>query len=196
MLKTQVLPLFLVLSFTSASSQSFYLPVPADWRVETIPFPIEFAPDLPYQGVENLRFAPGWGNTDSEELWSYCFLWWIGADSKISRQSLEKDLESYYGGLVSRNIIRRKIDSKLVVPTVAIFKETSAGKGGERSYAGTISMLDYMSLKPVTLRINVHLIQCVKEGKLGVFFEVSPQPQTHRVWQQFKSVRDGFLCAK
>src|SRR5262245_33462421 len=39
-----------------AVSASFQWPIPEGWQHETIPFPLEFAPDLPYQGVEELRF--------------------------------------------------------------------------------------------------------------------------------------------
>ena len=37
----------------------FSMPTPEGWRTETIPFPLEFAPELEYEGLEELRFAPG-----------------------------------------------------------------------------------------------------------------------------------------
>ena len=42
----KLLPFFLFLAFTTPDfqAQSPYLPVPAGWRVEQFPFPIEFAP--------------------------------------------------------------------------------------------------------------------------------------------------------
>src|SRR5262249_653024 len=39
-------------------------PLPEGWRSETIPFPLDFARDLPLEGVEELRFAPGMFKTD------------------------------------------------------------------------------------------------------------------------------------
>src|SRR5262245_24178101 len=41
------------------STTGFDWPVPAGWKHETIPFPLGFAPGLPFHGVEELRFAPG-----------------------------------------------------------------------------------------------------------------------------------------
>ncbi len=38
---------------------SFFLPTPEGWQTETIPFPLEFAPEIKYEGLEELRFAPG-----------------------------------------------------------------------------------------------------------------------------------------
>jgi hypothetical protein len=195
MLKKLIPLLFITACVAKAPGQSFYLPVPDGWRVESIPFPIEFATQIPYAGAEHLRFSPGWGDTKSEELWSYCFLWWIEPDSKISNVSLEKDLKAYYSGLVGRNIISRKIDSTLVVPTITEFKEVENAKD-KKTYAGTVKMLDYMSLRPVTLQVEVHVMPCLKEGKLAVFLAVSPQPKTHTIWQKFRVVQEGFRCAK
>ena len=195
MLKKLIPLLFITVCVAKAQGQSFYLPVPDGWRVEIIPFPIEFAPLIPYTGAEHLRFSPGWGDTKSEELWSYCFLWWIQPDSKISTESLEKDLKAYYSGLVGRNIISRKIDSTLVVPTITEFKEVENAKG-KKTYVGTVRMLDYMSLRPVTLQVEVLVMPCLKEGNLAAFFAVSPQPKTHAIWQQFRVVQEGFRCSK
>ncbi len=193
----KLIPLFFITAcITGVQGQSFSLPVPESWRVESLPFPIEFAPQIPYTGQEHVRFLPGWGDTKSEELWLYCFLWLILPDSKITKESLERDLTAYYSGLVGRNIIRRKIDSTLVVPTIAAFEEVGKAKGDSKTYAGNVNMLEYMSLRPVTLHIEVHQMPCQKEGKLAVFFAVSPQPKTHAIWNQFSMVHEGFRCSK
>jgi len=186
--------ILLTLSVSASIGQSFYLPVPEKWTAEVFPIPIEFAPSIPYLGEEHLRFAPGWGEPSSEELWTYCFLWWIKGDSQINKESLEKDVKAYYSGLVGRNIISRKIDSTLVVPTMASFTEVKAEKGDSQTYAGTVKMLDYLSLKPITLNITVHVMPCAKEGKLGALFTISPQPKTHALWQKLNAVHEGFRC--
>lgn len=186
--------ILLLLSVSTSIAQSFYLPVPEKWTTEVFPIPIEFAPQIKYAGEEHLRFAPGWGEPSSEELWTYCFLWWINGDSKVSTESLEKDIQAYYSGLVGRNIISRKIDAALVVPTVASFNEVKAEKGDSKTYAGAVKMLDYLSLKPITLNIIVHVMPCAKAGKLGVLFTISPQPKTHALWQKFNAVHEGFRC--
>ena len=35
------------------------LPAPDEWRKETFKFPLQFAPGIPYEGLENVRFSPG-----------------------------------------------------------------------------------------------------------------------------------------
>ena len=32
---------------------------------------------IKYSGVEDIRFAPGWGNAKSNEYWTYAFLWYL-----------------------------------------------------------------------------------------------------------------------
>lgn len=172
-------------------SQDHVLPSPKDWPTETINFPIEFAPHIPFIGTEELRFTPGWGDTQSDQLWSYCFLWWVRADSKLDAASLKKYLEEYYGGLVSRNIDRRHIPADKIVPTVAHVVET---KNSSKPFTATVDMLDYLSQKPVQLLITVEVTTCDANKRKGFFFSVSPQPYNHPIWKEFNSIWSGFEC--
>lgn len=194
MIKKTISSLAFIFFAVAATAQSYYLPTPEGWEPETFSFPIEFAPNIPFSGQEEVRFTPGWGNTASEELWSYCFVWWINGDSKIDAPSLKKYLEEYYNGLVSRNIIKRKIDSAKVVPTVATVLES--GQKPSHEFTASVDMLDYMSVRPVKLNIKVHVKDCLVEGKKAVFFSISPQPLSHRIWKQFAEVKEGFKCVK
>lgn len=180
----------------AAGAQSFDLPVPSGWRTETFSIPIDFAPQIAYSGEEHIRFSPGWSDPKSEELWAYCFLWWIEPESEVSTENLNKYIQSYYSGLVGRNIVSRKIDSALVVPTIASFEEVSTKNGDSKTYEGTVKMLDYLSLHPITLKIDVHVISCIQEKHLAVFFAISPQQKQHVVWKQLNSVHDGFRCKR
>ncbi len=182
----------LIVCSISCWSQNYFLPTPKDWQTETFSFPIEFAPKIPFTGSEELRFTPGWGNTLSDEHWSYCFLWWIKADSKIDAVNLKAYLEQYYSGLVNRNIIKRNIDSSKVVPTVAQVKVSNDNK----SYTATVSMLNYMNQQPVTLNITIQIKDCADAGMKAIFISVSPQSGTHFVWKKFNEIWKGFTCKK
>ena len=67
-------------ALTEAAEVPFHLPTPEGWRTETIPFPLEFAPELDYEGVEELRFAPGMFTEGAEDYWTYAFVWWLPSD--------------------------------------------------------------------------------------------------------------------
>ncbi|MFZ6013798.1 MAG: hypothetical protein ACOYXT_25890 [Bacteroidota bacterium] len=194
MIKNIVVLLAIAWIQTELKAQSTcYLPTPAGWESETFTFPIGFAPGIPFTGREEVRFSPGWGDTKSDELWSYCFVWWIKKDSKLDAQLLKKYLEEYYGGLVESNIESRKIDQAKVIPTVASFREN---KEVPHSYRGTVTMLDYMSERSITLGISVHQQDCAATGYKAVFFAISPQPETHLIWQAMAKVWQGFQCTR
>ena len=57
------------------ATTAFDWPIPDGWRGETIPFPLGFAPELAYQGVEELRFPPGFLDPGASHFWSYAFVW-------------------------------------------------------------------------------------------------------------------------
>jgi len=77
-----ILPIISGLSLNSdiAASKEFELPLYDGWGKETIPFPLKFAPEIKLEGVEELRFSPGMFSEDSEEYWSYFFVWWLDSD--------------------------------------------------------------------------------------------------------------------
>jgi len=177
----------------TAITQNHVLPELQGWNTELIPFPIDFAPGIPFAGTEELRFAPGWGDTTSVEHWSYCFLWYVNADASLDAASLKSYLEEYYNGLVKRNIEPRNIPASVVIPTVAHVAETN---DPEKPYAVTIEMLDYHRQKPMTLNVDVAVKLCKGNGKKGIFLSVSPQPHTHPIWNDFKGIWDGFQCGK
>jgi hypothetical protein len=188
----------LVILFTvvivSTHAQSFELPLPEGWKQnERIPFPIEFAPNIPYVGEEFLVFPPGWADVNSPEHWTYFFLWWIDKDSRMTVETLNRDFKEYYDGLVGRNIVSRKIDSARIVPTHVAFK---AGKERGAAFQGTIDMLDYHAQRPIKLFVDIHRQVCVKDRKLAVFVSISPQPASHDVWNKFQAMRDGFKCVR
>ena len=108
-------------------SLGYDFPAPKNWQTERIPFPIGFAPQISYSGFEDLRFAPGWEFTTSEEHWTYTFLWWLDGSPQINNTILQENLKIYYTGLIERNIKPKNIPAtKVTVPAVMIKKIETA----------------------------------------------------------------------
>src|SRR5688572_11575898 len=59
------------------------------WRSETIPFPLDFAPGLKHQGVEEIRFSPGFSKPGDQQFFSYAFIWLIPATESIDAANLK-----------------------------------------------------------------------------------------------------------
>lgn len=170
----------------------YKLPIPKDWSIERFLIPISFAPQIPYKGVEDIRFTPGWGNPKSDEYWSYAFLWYLEGKNNLDAATIDKNLKAYYTGLIGVN--GRDIPAEKLTPVVTAFKEIKKDKGDLKTFAGTISMLDYMTQKPIILNGRVHLKSCPVQNKTFIFYELSPQPLSHPVWQSLDKLWDDFTC--
>jgi hypothetical protein len=174
----------------------YYLAIPKGWVVEHFPLPPDFASQMDYKGIEDLRFAPGWADSTSEEYWSYMYLWWLDGNPKIDVISLQENLKAYYAGLVGRNITDRKIPTNKVVPTNATVKKIKTAANDIETYSGAIHMLDYMTQRPIVLNTLIHIRNCGLQKHTAVFVEISPKPFVHPIWQQFKNIVTGFQCSK
>ena len=154
----------------------YTLGFPKGWDVERFLIPIEFAPQIPYKGVEDIRFAPGWGNVKSDEYWSYAFLWFLDDKPGTNEKTIERNLKAYYTGLVGRNIVSRKIPGDKLIPVKAEIKKIKTYTGDVKTFSGTIHMLDYMAQTPIVLNCIVHIKSCPGKNKTFIFNEISPKP--------------------
>ncbi|MFI5220633.1 MAG: hypothetical protein ACHQNT_14195 [Bacteroidia bacterium] len=174
----------------------YKLSIPENWAVEHFELPPGFAPTMNYKGVEDLRFTPGWAKNASEEYWSYAYLWWLNGSPKLDANTLQNNLTAYYTGLVESNIVSRKIPTDKQVPTTATVKKIKTAPGDMETFNGDIHMLDYMTQKSIVLNLMIHIKNCGSLNHTAVFIEISPQPFTHSVWQQFNKLEQGFQCGK
>ncbi|HEV8515813.1 MAG TPA: hypothetical protein VGQ59_21175 [Cyclobacteriaceae bacterium] len=195
--------IFLCLISFNVSAQDFdghnwkapyTLSVPEGWGVERFLIPIEFAPSIPYKGVEDIRFAPGWGNAQSEEYWSYAFLWYLDEVPITNEATIQTNLNAYYTGLIGRNIERRKIPKEKLFPVKTSVKEVNTESGDQKTFKGTIDMLDYMEQRPITLNCVVHVKSCPGQAKGFIFYEISPKPSTDKIWKSLELLWKNFDC--
>jgi hypothetical protein len=176
---------------------TFFLPTPDGWRTETIPFPLGFAPELEYEGVEELRFAPGMFKAGSEDFWTYAFVWWISDGSSLDPVGLAKDLEFYFAGLTRAVAPERGFDASGATHEVQLATSDDGGHDSEIDLIGGATIFDpFATGETISLNIRVQQILCPGEGGLAVVFELSPQPYDHTVWSTLIGIRAGFRCSK
>jgi len=189
--------LLLICGFAAAEEArktTYHYGVPEGWRTEVIPFPLGFAPELSYTGLEDIRFAPGMFKAEAEDHFSYTFLWWINNDAKLTLQVLERDMHLYFKGLIDVVAKEKKMDIN-AVSHKASFK--AGPKGGAYDFVGTVATLDpFATEKPITLNVKIKSTRCKGEDKLAVLFELSPQAYTAPIWPQLQKVTEGFRCKK
>ena len=159
----------------------YNLDISSGWEVERFPIPISFAPKIPYMGVEDIRFTPGWSKPATAEYWSYAFLWYLDGQQKINANILEINLKEYYTGLIAVNKRDASLTNSTEVRTV--FKQVATQKGD-------------MSNKPIALYCKVHIRSCDGQDKTFVFYELSPKDYSDKVWQSLDGLWLGFKCIK
>ena len=174
----------------------YLLPIPKDWTIERLLLPPFFAPSIVYKGVEDIRFMPGWGKADSDEYWTYAFLWYLDEEPIVNKDSLERHLRAYYAGLLKINTDSSKhrdekpdtVNVKLN-PAKALLKELA-------HFTGTIYMRDFLSRQPITLNCKIHVRRCSETKKTILFFELSPRIFENTVWRSLDQLWVEFKCLK
>jgi len=117
----------------TSAAPPFSWPVPAGWRSESIPFPLEFAPDIPHRGVEELRFAPGFFDAAAPGYWTYAFAWVVSDASSFDTTALESELTTYFRGLTSA-VARGKKDLPALDLTRVQARMGADGRGSVLTY--------------------------------------------------------------
>lgn len=167
----------------------FDWPIHDGWKGETIPFPLGFAPDLPYRGVEELRFAPGFFDADSSHVWSYVFVWVIEPPLPDAT-AIERDLAVYFEGL-ARAVSEGKHDLSGVAFTAAIDGDEATG------FTGTAAAFDaFKTGRPLTLHLRAAAAPCPTSGQRALVVRLSPRPpaEDDAVWKDLDAVAAEFRC--
>lgn len=148
------------------------------WRKEIFIFPIRFAREIAYEGVEDARFPVGWEVADSSTYWSYSFGWNISHEGQLTKEELEVDLQMYFDGLM-------RVDSTTVLL-----------KGNENatdkfSYTGQVKTINtfFRQRSAMTLNTTIEQYYCEEKKKLMVHFKFSPKAFGHDVWEHLEEVK-------
>jgi hypothetical protein len=171
----------------------FHMPLLEGWSSETLPFPLQFAPQIDHEGLEELRFSPGMFDPEAEDFFSYAFVWWLPPDTLFSAEALARDLELYFAGLAesvaeSRGLERPGSPHRVEMRTVS--REPV-------EFVGLVETFDaFASEAPVYLMLRGRVVRCTAESHTAVLFELSPQPESHEVWRRLGEIRDGFRCSR
>lgn len=164
---------------------AFPLEGPSDWRKEILSFPLDFAPSLEYDGTEYVLFSKGWADKAATDFWTYTFAWDLYNAPNLSEERLNKDLTAYFDGLM-KEVAGAKISKDKITPTLVNLKSNNNGK----SYEGQISIFDAFFLKEkITLNMRVITSYCATDERHIVYFQYSPQPFSHELWDEMKAIK-------
>jgi hypothetical protein len=174
-----------------ARTSDFQWPVPAGWRSETIPFPLDFAPALPYRGVEELRFAPGFFKPEAPDFWSYAFVWWLEGEPDLSPAVLSRDLKAYFVGLAEA-VAKGKFDTQPAEMRADVRAGPATARGA--GFTGTARVFDaFKARRLLDLQIEGETFRC--GDRQVMLLAASPQPVTAPIWEGLRKTVQGFRCS-
>ena len=164
---------------------------PANWQFERFALPPEFAPNIPYKGVEELRFSPGMFVKDSAGYFTYAFVAELDNINSISQDNIKDYLFEYFKGLCSSTAKQRKLSIDTSKIAVSIDKNPSAGK--DAHYNATLDIFGvFADGAPVKLDMEIKVMNDKAVSKIYLVFIASPLNKTDKVWATLRSIQNNF----
>ena len=208
-MKNLALLVVIVLSCLSLASvvegQAFKIDAPKKWRTESVALPPRFAPKVSLKGKAKVYFSPGWGKKNSEQFFTYAFLFQTQARPKFDEKVIEKEILAYLGGL-AKAVSRGKVDPdtfKMSVTRVAVDSESKQAEttsaSGERFNAVLEWTEPFFTKAAHTLNMEIIARFNATDKKNYLMVCVSPQDpkgtteSSSKIWQQLREMQASFI---
>ena len=175
----------------AAYAQSSPIPAPKEWREESFLFPLLFAPSIPYEGVEYVRFAPTWTRFGTEGGFSYVLLWDLKT-RPVTAEDLEDYLEAYFTGLMHNVGGQRKLDDKEGKTAAAVHPMASLDDW-EQGYGLEVRTWNAFSKGEALLLYGEAAIRTCGEH-MQIFYAFSQAPRDRPVWEGLRAARKATTC--
>ena len=165
-----------------------------DWGKEIFHFPIHFVPELDYQGVEEVVFPKNWAKKDSNDFWSYVFVWALDNKKEISPAELEINLRKYFDGLAA--VVNEDKETEMI--KTSTYFQHNTNSNDDVDIIGQLTVYDaFTTNKPLDLNARIFSNYCEKRGKLIVLFQFSPKKYDHPIWDKLRTVKvRSTVCEK
>jgi hypothetical protein len=170
------------------------------WTGERITLPPGFARDLGWNGVEEIRFAPGMFEPGKPDFFSYVLVFLLEPGADISEQGLQRELLTYYSGLSKAVMASRGLEVDTSGFAVSIQQEEESGGAPTAApdalaWKATLDWIEpFATREQQRLHLEVHTWE--HEGQPVVLSCVSPvEPQSKAEgspWEALRAIRKTF----
>lgn len=165
---------------------------PDSWRKESFEFPLQFAPSIPYEGTEYVRFAPYWTDFAADRGFTYVILWDIKRRT-LEPAEIERAMNVYFDGLMEVITRARKIPDPGTVSSVALHPMTAPEKWSEALGGRLWTWNGFSKGEPLVLNVEVAHRACGEE-RTQIFFAFSQAARTQPPWDELRAVRQATPC--
>lgn len=183
--------LTLKLTIIKGQDQSTILNSPTEWKFEKIDFPPEFAPDLNYEGLEEIRFAPGMFDAASESYFTYAFVVAIDNMDKFQQSEMMGFLYKYYRGLCKAVAEDKKmeVDVSKIFATVRMYDTSNKFR---QDYKAQVNFFDaFTNGQEVKLNMDIQVFRKKKCQKIFIVALVSPKLFNEPLWTELYQIRNN-----
>ncbi len=184
----RALPLLALSSLLAChASPAFQWPTPPGWKAETIPFPLDFARDVPHRGVEEVRFEPRFFDASADTYFTYSFAWVLDDARPPSADQLASDLRRYFAGLMGA-VGKEK---KATYDATAFDAHVIADNPGH--FQGEVRTVDaFGDGRALVLHLDAETRPC--KAKSVLLVSLSPHAVGDPTYQALLAQRSTFAC--
>ena len=174
-----------------------------DWKGERITLPPAFAPAMKLKGIEEIRFAPGMFQAQSESFFSYAFVFSVTKDQELTPAVIQQEMLVYYRGL-AESVLKSKGKSvesgKFTFKLERAKQATGAPEQLTAStlvtqYAGELDWVEpFVTGKPQVLHFEIQSWTMPSTARNYLFVCTSPKArvETEAVWKELRTIRRRF----
>lgn len=175
----------------AASDRSVLWPVPSNWKHETFELPPQFAPTLPYHGIEDLRFMPGFSSPTAPDYWSYDFVWWLDEPPPFDAANVGAALATYFQGLATAvGGSKYQFDPARYRATLNPVPASEPPR-----LIGQVFTYDpFATGLPITLNVEAELRSCSGMKQVAIVVALSPKDTEDGVWKALRATASTVAC--
>ncbi len=174
-----------------------------DWKGERIALPPRFAPTMKLTGIEEIRFAPGMFQAQSDSFFSYAFVFSVVKEQELTPTVIQREILTYYRGLAEsvlkgkdKAVEADKFTFKLEPIQEAIGRpEAIPATTKIAQYSGELTWVEpFVTAKPQVLHFELQ--SWADPGTARNYLFVCTSPKVRResegVWRELRAIRRSF----
>ena len=174
-----------------------------EWKGERIELPPPFAPEMKLEGIEEIRFAPGMFEPESDSFFSYVFVFAVPGDTELSKEVIQKETLAYYRGLAAsvlkgrgKEVDTTKFKFTLEKSDKAVAVPASVGdKSSVTEYRGKLDWIEpFATAKPQVLHFEIQAWSDPDTKRGYLFVGTSPKEigDSAAIWKEMRKIRSEF----
>jgi len=184
--------------FGEEPAVDFRFETPEGWKKERIALPPPFAPDMKLKGLEEIRFAPGMFQPQSDSFFSYVFVFQLENKPELTQEVMDSELLAYYRGLAIAVLKSRDVSADTNTLTLKLTEARTIDEAPKppptpKQYTGDLKWVEpFVTGQSQTLHLEVETWKHEDSNHRYMFVCASPKPKTAAIWRQMHEIRASF----